>query len=306
MIGFALNQTHKKFIKTYKGSYYKTYEPKFKYKSKINKIIVFDLDETLGHFTELHIIYKCLVKVLDREITQAEFNLLLDLFPEFLRPGILNVLKILYQSKREGVFSRLFLYTNNQCAGNWVRYIINYFHYKIGALMTPLFEDPICAFKIRNKIVNIRRTSQDKSYNDLIHCAVFPPSTTEVCFIDNTYYEHMRDDRVYYILPKSYHHALKKMEIMRRLNDFDESMFNVYDKMVGMLGNSLSENTYEKTPRETEMYITKKIMYHVREFLYFGCDDGYVYNIKPTGKTVVNRIGCAKAARKTRKKMDFA
>lgn len=306
MIGFALNQNHKKFVKTYKGSYYKSHEQKLKFKSKINKIIVFDLDETLGHFGDLHNIYKCLIKVLDREITQTEFNMLLDLYPEFLRPGILTVLKFLYHKKLGGAFSRLFLYTNNQCAGNWVHYIINYFHFKIGAIVTPLFEDPICAFKIRNKIVNIRRTSQDKNYGDLIHCAVFPPSTTEVCFIDNTYYEHMRDDRVYYILPKSYHHALKKIEIMRRFRDFDESMFNVYDKLAGALDNSLSENAYEKTLRESEMYITKKIMYHVREFLYFGCDDGSIYNIKTTGKTVVNRLGCARGARKTRKKMEFA
>jgi len=300
MIGFALNQNHKKFIKTYKGSYYKTYE-QYKFKNKFNKIIVFDLDETLGQFTELHIIYKCLVKVLDREFVQTDFNVLLDLFPEFLRPGILTILKFLYHKKIEGAFSRLFLYTNNQCVGNWVQYFINYFHYKIGALTTPLFENPICAFKIRNKIVNIRRTSQDKNYSDLIHCAVFPPSTTEVCFIDNTYYEHMRDDRVYYILPKSYYHALKKIEIMRRLQDFDESMFDVYDKLADMLGSLLSENTYEQTSRESEMYITKKIMYHVREFLYFGCNDD-VYNIKTMSKTITNRFDCEKNVRKTLKK----
>jgi len=299
MIGYALKQNQKKFIKTYKGIHYKN-EPNIKIRNKINKIIVFDLDETLGHFVDLHIIYKCLVKVLGRELTQTEFNQLLDLYPEFLRPGILTILKFLYNKKLAGAFSRLFLYTNNQCEGNWVKYIIQYFHLKVGAFATPLFEDPICAFKIRNKIVNIRRTSQDKNYSDLVQCAVFPPSSTEVCFIDNTYYEHMCDDRVYYILPKSYYHSLKKIEIMRRLRDFNSS---VYDELAALLNNSLDSHAHEQTPRETEMYITKKIMYHVREFIYFGCDDVAVYNIKTTGKTIVNR---SKTARKTRKKMEFA
>jgi len=121
-----------------------------------------------------------------------------------------------------------------------------------------------------------------------------------VCFIDNTYYEHMCDDRVYYILPKSYYHSLKKIEIMRRLRDFNSS---VYDELAALLNNSLDSHAHEQTPRETEMYITKKIMYHVREFIYFGCDDVAVYNIKTTGKTIVNR---SKTARKTRKKMEFA
>lgn len=298
MIGYALKQNQKKFIKTYKGNHYKN-EPKLKIRGKINKIIVFDLDETLGHFVDLHNIYKCLMKVLGRELTQTEFNQLLDLYPEFLRPGILTILKFLYNKKLGGAFSRLFLYTNNQCAGNWVNLIINYFHFKVGAFSTPLFEDPICAFKIRNKIVNIRRTSQDKNYSDLVQCAVFPPSSTEVCFIDNTYYEHMCDDRVYYILPKSYYHSLNKLEIIRRLRNFNS---DVYDELMAALNHLLIDIIREPTPRDTEMYITKKIMYHVREFIYFGCDDVAVYNIKTTGKTVVNR---SKTARKTRKKMDF-
>jgi hypothetical protein len=305
MLGYALKQNQKRFIKTYKGKYFKNNGPFTKTR---NKTIVFDLDETLGQFAELHIIYKCLVKVLNREITQSEFNMLFDLFPEFLRPGIITILEFLYHKKLNGAFSRLFLYTNNQCAGNWLKFIISYFHLKVGALDKPLFEEPICAFKIRNKIVNIRRTSNMKSYSDFIHCAMLPPITTEICFIDNTYYEHMCDDRVYYILPQSYYHSMKKIEIIRRLIKSTMALPpNIdYDEFEELLNKSLGENTYEPTPRETEMYITKKIMFHVREFLYFGSEQSeiVVYNIKSTGKTI-NKKRDIKGVRKTRKNMDL-
>ncbi len=300
MIGYALKQNQKRYVKVYKGKYFKKDGPIVRLR---NKIIVFDLDETLGQFTELHIIYKCLIKVLDRELTQNEFNNLLDLYPEFLRPGIITILDFLYYKKQNGVFSRLFLYTNNQCSGNWVKFIINYFHLKIKALNKPLFEEPICAFKIRNKIVNVRRSTQSKNYSDLIQCAMFPPATTEVCFIDNTYYEHMCNDRVYYILPQSYNHQLTKIDIIKRIEKWSVSD---YDKFIDLLNVSIKEKPQNTLSYETEMGITKKIMFHVREFLYFGSEESEapVYIINTSSKTA-NRKRGSKCPRKTRKKMEF-
>jgi len=49
------------------------------------KIVVFDLDETLGYFTELGIFWDCLKNYLKIEnnetLTQIDFNDMLDLFP---------------------------------------------------------------------------------------------------------------------------------------------------------------------------------------------------------------------------------
>lgn len=300
MIGYALKQNQKKMVKVYKGKYFK---PDKLFTRSRNKIIVFDLDETLGQFVELHIVYKCLTKILGRELSQGEFNKLFDMFPEFVRPGIITILEFLYHKKQQGAFSRLFLYTNNQCGGNWVKFIINFFHVKIKVVDKPLFEDPICAFKIRNKIVNIRRTSPDKSYSDLVQCAMFPPAMTEVCFIDNTYYEHMCEDKVYYILPKSYHHSLTKIEIMQRMGEFDMLSSQNHVKFMDLLSSSLGEITHSALSYESEMDITRKIMFHVREFLYFG-SEAPAYRIKPTTKTAIRKRG-NKSVRKTRKNMEF-
>ena len=68
------------------------------------KIVVFDLDETLGYFTELGIFYDCLKKYINSEnniikLSQTEFNDILDLFPEFVRPNIINILTYLKRKK---------------------------------------------------------------------------------------------------------------------------------------------------------------------------------------------------------------
>jgi hypothetical protein len=66
------------------------------------KIVVFDLDETLGYFTELGIFWDSLANYMkitqNPELNQTHFNEILDLFPEFLRPNIINILNYLIVS----------------------------------------------------------------------------------------------------------------------------------------------------------------------------------------------------------------
>ena len=60
------------------------------------KIVVFDLDETLGYFTEYGIFWDSLGNYLKtknkRALTQKDFDDILDLFQEFIRPNIINIL----------------------------------------------------------------------------------------------------------------------------------------------------------------------------------------------------------------------
>ena len=60
------------------------------------KIVVFDLDETLGYFTQYGIFWDSLTNYFKTKnkkgLSQIEFDLILDLYPEFLRPNILNIL----------------------------------------------------------------------------------------------------------------------------------------------------------------------------------------------------------------------
>ena len=65
----------------------------------VNNIIVFDLDETLGYFTQLGIIWECLINEIDNNLLNF-FNTL-DLYPEFLRPNIFNILNYIKKKKKQ-------------------------------------------------------------------------------------------------------------------------------------------------------------------------------------------------------------
>ena len=72
------------------------------YMSKKSKyIMVFDLDETLGHFSELGAFCEVIQDYNKRKITFNEFYKLMDLFPEFLRPDILKILSFLKNKKKK-------------------------------------------------------------------------------------------------------------------------------------------------------------------------------------------------------------
>ncbi len=254
MFNYAL--THNPDVKLVKRDYYN-----HRRKHIRKKVIVFDLDETIGHFSHLHPITKCLSKLFDRELYQDEFNKLLDVFPEFFRPGILTVLEFLKIKKDKNNVFKIYIYTNNQCNPPWVNMIVNYIQRKLNA--PNLFDKLICAFKIRNQIIELGRTCSAKTYSDFIKCTMLPEDIIETCFIDNTYHDKMCKDRVYYILPKSYYHTLKKETIIRRVL----SIFTSNNQLQKLLTDSLEEN--RNISLVNEGAITKKIMYYVREFLYY-------------------------------------
>ena len=90
MISYELTRTNENAVRVVKGDYYN-----HKRKHIKKKVIVFDLDETIGNFSHLQTICKCLSQWLGRDLFQDEFNSLLDLFPEFFRPGIFTILDFL-------------------------------------------------------------------------------------------------------------------------------------------------------------------------------------------------------------------
>ena len=83
------------------------------------KVVVFDLDETLGYFLELGVFWEVLLLYTKTTglLTQEVFNQVLDLYPEFLRPNILAVLKYLKRLKTTGKCRSVMIYTNNKGSG---------------------------------------------------------------------------------------------------------------------------------------------------------------------------------------------
>jgi len=242
-------------------------------------VIAFDLDETLGCFTDLEILWQEITNI--KKVDNKIFNELLDLYPEFLRYGILQILDFLYQKKKKGICDKIFIYTNNQCSAEWCKMIASYFDYKLNT-DAPIFDQIICAFKINNEIIEISRTSNQKSHSDFINCTLLPKKT-RICFIDNLFFPEMKHNRVYYIKPKSYYHHLSYEKIIDRFTTstlFDKhiklnSETQIYPFKQRLRDLYIKSNTMyydkgisNKKTMEIDILVSQKIMYHLKEFFY--------------------------------------
>ena len=248
-----------------------------------SKVVVFDLDETLGSFSDLYLLWTG-IKHICPEFD--DFNGLLDLYPEFLRYNILYVLQYLYKKKIEKRCDKIYIYTNNQCLSReWVSRIVYYFNQKIISLYPTsrdedmkstsnilLFDQVISAFKIRNTNIELSRTTHEKTYNDLICCTMLPKDT-EICFIDDTEFVKMKQDKVYYIHPKAYVHTLTVSEIIDRWVQSSGSLQSgiklIMSPTYWLNWFSLHKRNLVVTnanDKDTNILITKKIMCSIREF----------------------------------------
>lgn len=187
----------------------------------VNNIIVFDLDETLGYFTQLGIIWECLITKIDNNL--LNFFKILDLFPEFLRPNILNILNYIKNKKKQKKCDMVIIYTNNNGPKNWSKMIGYYFNYKLN-------------YKIIDKVIGAKsnqncRTSNQKLYSDLMRCLKFNKKT-KICFVDNRVHEGMLIKNITYLLIPPYFYSLEINDILNRIK-LDEEYFhkkiNIYN-----------------------------------------------------------------------------
>ena len=186
-------------IEVYSSGYIKS-------KPTNRKVIVLDLDETIGSFGELYILWNNVIS----DKTQSQFNALLDLYPEFLRYGILNIIDYLKYKKESRSYFKTYIYTNNVLPRHWVKMIVEYIEHKRSCI--GLFDKIIHGF---NKSFDCLRTTRNKTHSDFIRCSVLPRGT-EICFVDDTYFVKMERPTVYYIQPKQYNHSMKTSDIVKR------------------------------------------------------------------------------------------
>lgn len=265
-------------VQIYKGELFRS-SISSQYKTR-KKVIVFDLDETIGSFADLEILWRSLGELDFFTQTQDSFNALLDLYPEFLRYGILNIMDFLYYKKQKGNCYRLFIYTNNRFPKKWVTMCVNYLEQK---QRTPgLFDQLICAFKIDGVVIEPNRTTSSKTHSDFIRCSMLP-RTSEICFIDDRYFENMESGRVYYIQPKPYYHKLLTSEIISRIckskliKEIDRNILQKYlnDKFtyVNHIPKSLDEITTDRT-------VSQKLMFHIQEFFHLTTMNNKTHKVR--------------------------
>jgi len=229
------------------------------------KIVVFDLDETLGSFVELGMFWDALNNTLGKQ-DNYHFNELLDLFPDFLRPKIIKILKYVLDRKHDGSCNKIMIYTNNQGPKSWAQLISGYFDYKLGK---KVFDQIIAAFKVRGEIVEICRTSTSKSVSDLFKCTKIPKNT-QICFLDDVHHPMMENENVYYINVKPYHYSMSYSEMAIKYYEKFSPMMPYHEFLSKMehFMNRYNYTVVDKGKSETEVdnIISKQIMRHLGEF----------------------------------------
>lgn len=243
-----------------------------------SKIVIFDMDETIGYFVEFGIFWDSLNNYMNsgllenkKRLAQEEFNKILDLYPEFIRPNILTIFQYLKYKKISKQCQSVMIYTNNQGPKEWVQYIKNYFENK---LKYKLFNHIISAFKINGKRVELCRSSHDKTMRDLIKCTKVSQNT-EFCYLDDTYYPGMNYDNVYYIKVKPYIHDLQfDLMIHRFVQSNIAKEFIDKSKeaeFIQFMTNNMNNYTFIYSGKNKEEYeidkiVTKKTMAHLQTF----------------------------------------
>jgi hypothetical protein len=239
------------------------------------KHFIFDLDETLGSFSDMYLLWKGIGDIYklsrnDIMLNGNLFNGILNLYPEFLRYGITTILEYLHYKKKKGQCGKVYIYTNNQCDPPWIEYIIAYLEEQFN--LKGLFEKPICAFKINNKQIDLRRTSHEKNYSDFLKCTLLSKSA-ELCFIDDIFFPKMQTDQVFYIQPKPYYHSLDTIEIINRFISSDINKHTCLISKIELLewfkrNGSFTKSTKSRIDAERDIEISRKLMYTIREFFY--------------------------------------
>ena len=238
------------------------------------KIVVFDLDETLGSFVEISMFWEALENYYGHNLIDERFFEVLDTFPEFLRPKILVILDYLKDKKNKKTCDQIMIYTNNQGPKSWVKMISNYLNKKINY---KLFDKIIAAFKVKGKIIEVGRTSHNKSVEDLVRCTKIPINT-EICFIDDQKHPLMAQDNVYYINVKAYDFSMPYDEMANLYYDLFADKYSIEDskeeftnKIVTYM-NRYTYKLYQKSEEEynADVVISKQILIHLEDFFKNG------------------------------------
>jgi hypothetical protein len=194
-----------------------------KYRSKNKKkLIVFDLDETIGHFEEFgrfidglgyfhehEWFAKSLKENAFEKITEKYFDVLIDLYPEFFRYGIFQIFKSLLNKKKKNKHLKVAIYTNNMGPRSWTMYIKKYIENK---LESKIFDKVITGFHTNTKKC---RTTYNKTHEDLIECGNFPKNT-QILFFDDQFHKNMLHDNIKYIQLHPYRMSISFDEMSKR------------------------------------------------------------------------------------------
>ena len=161
------------------------------------RIIVFDLDETLGHFGSVSTEW---LSAVVRKEEFAAFCAFMDDRQHCYCAPMIRMLASLLKARDSGNISRIVIYTNNNGHPSWANAIAGHIGY---LLNTRVFDAVVGGYR-PSLGGNQCRSGHEKTYEDLCRCLQVPHGT-EVCFIDDQDHPSMRSPFVTYVEATPYY-----------------------------------------------------------------------------------------------------
>lgn len=154
------------------------------------KVVVFDLDETLGDFGRLSLRWPSDVVEKERFAQFCSFmNDNIDVYS-----NIINILPKLVESRRTGHIKQIVIYTNNSGHASWACAIAGHIGWLHG---TRVFDAVVAGYKPELGTTQCR-LSPAKTYSELCKCLGLREGT-KMCFIDDQEHNGMRHACVKYV-----------------------------------------------------------------------------------------------------------
>ena len=252
-----------------------------------NLAFVFDLDKTIGYFTQIAIFIEGIEEYLQRKITLHEFFKLLNLYPENFRPNIFSVFRYLIKLKKKNKCVKVLIYSNNIGPKSWVNDIRKYIEYK---LKYKLFDKTIGAWKVGNVVYEKCRTTHDKTWKEIIKCGRLKKNS-KICFLDDQRHPDMIHRNIKYLYLHEYHHDI------------------LFEKMVTVFLNSKLGHVIKKNKRkEFNRYILDFAQNDPLGFRYIERSYTYNYNKKEILKEIksfVKKEHFKKLSKNKKRKLDI-
>ena len=154
------------------------------------KCIVFDFDETLGHFGQLGEFIDALEQWFGKKPSRKFLYKLLDIYPFMFRPKIFQILNVIKRKKQQGEINRVVIYTNNMAERSWVLFIKRYLELKMNF---NLFNRVISQYPVEKK-----RTTHAKTYKDLLAVTGWK-NGTKILFFDDQLHPIKQNPFVVYV-----------------------------------------------------------------------------------------------------------
>lgn len=199
----------------------------------MNKCVVFDLDETIGHFAQLYKIAKTFEEIFKYKFEKIHIISLYKYFYNIFRPGIFTLLAYV-KFLKDKYKIQIILYTNTIMDDIWIHSFLDYTYDMVQLKF--------------NTIINLNskcRSSIKKTLPDLYNCNKLLNNMSSIMIIDNKKHKYLLGKHIKYILIKNYYYIHDNNIIWKKIH----ALFNI--KVTNNLENNIVNNAYNDILKKT-------------------------------------------------------